>query len=72
MQSHYFMASIQPQPYIASINIYRTWKMPNTGSHIASFGHMKILYTLVAMGSAALAAAVFYPGKATRTSRKGQ
>ena len=35
-------------------------------------GHTKILHTLVAMGSAALAAAVPYPCKVTRNSRKGQ
>ena len=36
------------------------------------FGHTKILHTLIGMGSAALAAAVPRPGKATRISRKRQ
>ena len=34
------------------------------------FEHTKILHTLTAMGSAALAAAVPWPGEATRFSRK--
>ena len=37
-----------------------------------SSGHSKILHTLIGKGSAALAAAVPYPGKATRISREGQ
>ena len=49
-----------------------TLKIPNTGSHIPLFGHTKTLHTLVGMGSPALAAAVLYPGKATRTSHSGQ
>ena len=36
------------------------------------FGHPKILQALIGVGSAALAAAVPCPGKATRISRKGQ
>ena len=47
-------------------------KLPNTGSHITLFGHAKILHTLIGMGSAALVAAVLYPGKVTRMSRMGQ
>ena len=39
---------------------------------IPVFEHTKILHTLIGVGSAALAAAVPYPGKATRISRKGQ
>ena len=35
-------------------------------------GQTKILYALIGMSSAALAAAVHYPGKATRISCKGQ
>ena len=35
-------------------------------------GQSEILHTLIGMGSAALAAAVFHPGKATRVSHKGQ
>ena len=52
----------------------RTLKFPNTGTVAATplFGHSKVLHTLIAMGSAALAAAVHYPGKGTRTSCKGQ
>ena len=49
----------------------RTLTIPNTGSRTIA-GHTKILHTLTEMGSAALAAAVSYPGKATRISRKGQ
>ena len=36
------------------------------------FGHMKILHTLIGMGSTARVAAVPYPGKATKISHKGQ
>ena len=36
------------------------------------FGHLKILDMLIGMGSAALAAAVPYPGKVTRISHAGQ
>ena len=43
----------------------RTLKIPNTGSHIPLFGHTKIAHTLIAMGRAALAAAMLYPSKAT-------
>ena len=63
----------------------RTLKIPNTGSHTI-VGHTEILRTLIGMGSAALAAAVWltqarrptfptrdcaYPGKATHISHKG-
>ena len=34
-------------------------------------GHTKILHTLIGMGSNTLVAAVLYPHKATRISRKG-
>ena len=34
-------------------------------------GQTKLLRTLIGMGSAALAAAVPYPGKVTQISRKG-
>ena len=50
---------------LASTSV-RMLKIPNTGSHIPLFGHTKILHVLLGMGSAALAAAVPYPGKATR------
>ena len=59
-------------PYISRAQFVRTLKIPNTGSHMLLFGHTKILHTPVGMGSAALAAALFYHGKATRISRKGQ
>ena len=42
----------------------RTLKLPNTGSCTIA-EHTKILHTLTEMGSAALAAAVPYTGKAT-------
>ena len=48
-----------------------TLTIPNTGSHATVWTH-EILHTLTGMGGAALAAAVSYPGKATRISRKGQ
>ena len=54
----------------ASLSV-RTLKIPTLAA-IALFGHTKILHTLIGMGSAALAAAVPYPGKATRISRKEQ
>ena len=47
-----------------------TLKIPNTGSY-SIVGHTKILHIPTEMGSAALAAVVPYPGKATRVSRKG-
>ena len=46
-----------------------TLEIPNTGSHIPLFGHMKILQTLIQIGSAALETAVPHPGKATLISR---
>ena len=49
----------------------RTLKF-QTLAAIPFFGHTKIPHTLTGMGSAALAAAVLYPGKATRISHKGQ
>ena len=50
----------------------RTLQIPNTLAAIPLSGHRKILHTLIGMGSAALAAAVPYPGKVNRISRKGQ
>ena len=38
---------------------------------IPLFGHMEILHTLIRMGSAAVAAAVPYPGKLTQISCMG-
>ena len=49
-----------------------TLKIPSTVSHVPLFGHMKILHSLVGMGSAALVAAVPKPGMATCISHKGQ
>ena len=51
-----------------------TLKFPNNGTVAATplFGHSKVPHTLIAMGSAALAAAVHYPDKGTQTPRKGQ
>ena len=53
----------------------RTVKITNTGSHTIVWTHENttahkkiLLYTLIEMGSAALAAAVPYPGKATGIS----
>ena len=59
-------------PYISRAQFVRTLEIPNTGSHRPLFGHTKILHTPIGMGSAALAAALLYHGKATRISRKGQ
>ena len=60
--------SVQPLCAIACINICaQLKKIPSTGT-IPLFGHRKILQTLTGMGSAALATAVSYPGKATRIS----
>ena len=41
-------------------------QIPNTGSHTIVRTHTKIQHTLIGMGSAALAAAVLYLGKATQ------
>ena len=49
----------------------RTLKIPNTDSHTIVWSP-KLLHTLTGMGSAALAAAAPYPGKAARIPRKGQ
>ena len=43
----------------------QTLKTANFGG-ITMNGQSEILHTLIGMGSAALAAAVFHPGKATR------
>ena len=49
-----------------------TLKIPNTGLVAATplFGHRKIPHTLIGMGSAALGAAVLYPGKTTQGTKK--
>jgi len=54
----------------ASVSV-PTLKIPSTGSHTIVWTH-EILHILVGIGSAALAAAVTYPGKATRISRMEQ
>ena len=60
----------------ACINFCAALYKPQTLGYIQMaiplFGHTKILQTLIGMGSAALAAAVPYPGEATRISSKGQ
>ena len=56
---------------ISCIKFVCTLKITNTGSHIPLFGHTKILYTLIRMGSSAHAATVPYPGKVTLISHKG-
>ena len=43
-------------------------KNPQTLAAMPLFGHNEILQTLIRMGSAALVAAVPYPGKATQIS----
>ena len=48
-----------------------TLKSPNAGKYTIA-GHMKMLHTRIGVGSAALSAAVPYPGKATQISHKGQ
>ena len=49
----------------------RTLKIPNTGSHTIVWTP-KIPHTLTGLGSAALATAVPYPGKATGTGRDNE
>ena len=59
------MVSIQPPFAIACITSVLTLKKSQTLAAIPLFGHMKILHTLIGMGSAALAAVVPYPSKVT-------
>ena len=54
----------------ASTSVY-TLKIPDTGIDVPLSGHTEILHTPIGMSSTALAAAVPYPGKAIRISRKG-
>ena len=63
----FFSPVVQSQ---ASTSV-RTLKIPNTGIDIPLSGHTKILHTPIGMSSTDLAAAVPYPGKATRISSKG-
>ena len=67
--------SVQPPCAIACINICAHVKKKEKKKALAAiplFGHPKMLHTLTGIGSAALAAAVPYPGKATRNSYEGQ
>ena len=52
-------------------HLYTRYKS-QTLTAIPLFGYRKMLHTQVGMGSAALGAAVSYPGKATWISRSGQ
>ena len=56
---------VQPPCTIACIKFCVHVKIPRHWQHILLFGHSKILQTHIGMGSAALAAAVPYPGRAT-------
>ena len=50
-----------------------TLKIPNSGSHSMAWTHgYTAQHTLTRIGSAALTAALLYPGKETGISRKGQ
>ena len=57
-------------PYSLRVQLHESTS--KTLAAIPLSGHRKMQHTLVGMGSAALAAAVPCPGKATRISRKGQ
>ena len=62
--------SVQPTFALACIKTgSASLKIPNTGSH-ANVCTSEFLQALTGMGSAALAAAVHYPGKATRNSAR--
>ena len=61
-----------PPCAIACINICAHIKNPQTLAASPLFGHIKILHTLMGMGSTALVAAAPYPCKETRFSPKGQ
>ena len=62
----------RPRVPLHALTAVRTLKIPNTGSHIPLLVYTKILHTLIGVGSAGLAAAVPYPCKAIRISRKGK
>ena len=71
------MASIQPPCVITHINIcvkISALKIQNTGSHTIIWTHENTAYThtLIGIGSAALAAAVPSPGKATQSFPQGR
>ena len=61
-----------PTPPPSSHSHLHTHEKSQTLAATPLFGHMKILHAMIGMGSAALVAAVLYPGKATWTSRMGQ
>ena len=63
--------SVQPACVVACINICVHVKNLKHGQPYHCLD-TQIMHTLIGMGSAALAAAVPYPGKATRISCKGQ
>ena len=64
--------SVQPPCAIACINICADVKNPKHWQPYHCLDIRKIVHTLIGMGSAALAAAVPYPGRATIIYRKGQ
>ena len=65
------MVSVQPPCAITCINISVHVKNPKPCQPYHCLD-TEILHALMGMGSAALAAAVFYPGKTTQISGKGQ
>ena len=62
--AHSLTVSEQPRCANTGINICAHVKKSPTLTAAPLFGHTEILHTLVGMGSAVLAAAVLYPGKA--------
>ena len=62
---------VQPVCVIACISICEHVMNPKTRAAGPLFGHMKILHTMIGVGSAALAAVVPYSGKATNISCNG-
>ena len=64
--------SVQPRVCIRKYQDRGSRQKSQTLTATPLFGHTKIQHTLIGMGSAALAAAVPYPGKATRISCKAQ
>ena len=63
--------SVQPPCAVACIKICVQVKNPKHRQPCCC-RHTKILHTLIGMGSAALAAALPYPGTATRITHKGR
>ena len=64
--------SVQPPCAVACIKICVQVKNPKHRQPYHCCRHTKILHTLIGMGSAALAAALPYPGTATRITHKGR